>query len=179
MTDQLILSRDSPCSAVMPGTSVTLDCDPEHSYNPSSGEPVYIGVYGYAAAQFTLLVAPEGQSIELFPGTYRLCCGVCCVVLRTVFSIVRVMPFAVVLCIAVPFLSVSFSWQFAAVFVELTWYFIASYTNINNRPTSAVPHFSWLHLQHPISVHRCLQEQRCLQQEGGGGLLQLPHQRPR
>ena len=77
MTDQLILSRDSPCSAVMPGTSVAAECDPEHSYNPSSGEPIYIGVYGYAAAQFTLLVAPEGQSIALFPGAHNavLCSG--------------------------------------------------------------------------------------------------------
>ena len=68
MTDQLIISRDSPCSAVMPGTTVATDCDPERSFIPHSGAPVFIGVYGYSAAQFNLLVAPVGQQLQLLAG---------------------------------------------------------------------------------------------------------------
>ena len=38
MTDQIIISRDSPCTAVMPGTMIGPDCDPAKAYNPASGE---------------------------------------------------------------------------------------------------------------------------------------------
>jgi hypothetical protein len=72
MTDQLILSRDSPCTAVMPGTTVMPDCDPARSFNPGSGLPIFIGVYGFSAAQFNLLVAPVGQQVQLLPGQPQL-----------------------------------------------------------------------------------------------------------
>lgn len=38
LTDQVIISRDSPCTAVMPGTKVSADCDPAHAYNPANGK---------------------------------------------------------------------------------------------------------------------------------------------
>eukprot|EP00598_Pedospumella_elongata_P002386 CAMPEP_0184975878 /NCGR_PEP_ID=MMETSP1098-20130426/6959_1 /TAXON_ID=89044 /ORGANISM="Spumella elongata, Strain CCAP 955/1" /LENGTH=2755 /DNA_ID=CAMNT_0027498653 /DNA_START=79 /DNA_END=8346 /DNA_ORIENTATION=+ len=72
MTDQIIISRDSPCTAVMPGTMIGPDCDPAKAYNPASGSPVYIGIYGYSAAQFTLLVAPVGQQVQLLAGQPQL-----------------------------------------------------------------------------------------------------------
>lgn len=38
----------------------------------STGSPVYIGIYGYSAAQFTLLVSPVGQQVQLLAGQPQL-----------------------------------------------------------------------------------------------------------
>ena len=38
----------------------------------NAGSPVYIGIYGYSAAQFTLLVAPVGQQVQLLAGQPQL-----------------------------------------------------------------------------------------------------------
>jgi hypothetical protein len=72
-TDQVIISRDAPCTAVMPGTSVeSAACDPATSFQPGTGQPIYIGIYGYASTQFTILVAPVGQSVQLLAGQPQL-----------------------------------------------------------------------------------------------------------
>jgi len=71
-TDQIILSQDSPCSSVLASTLVDASCDPANSYDPSSHKPVYIGVYGYKAAKFSILVAAVGQQIHLLAGQPQL-----------------------------------------------------------------------------------------------------------
>ncbi len=63
-----MLSRDYPCSAVIPSTYVSPDCNEDDAFVPSNGQPVYIDVYGYQAAKFTILVAPVGSTIQLLAG---------------------------------------------------------------------------------------------------------------
>lgn len=68
MTDQIIISRDYPCTAMLPSIYITPDCDPLVSYQPATGSPVYIGVFGYSVAKFSLLVSPVGQQVQLLAG---------------------------------------------------------------------------------------------------------------
>jgi hypothetical protein len=42
-TDQIILSRDLPCSPVVPSTYVDPSCNEDNAFLPSTGKPVYIG----------------------------------------------------------------------------------------------------------------------------------------
>ncbi|KAJ1387566.1 hypothetical protein B484DRAFT_409860, partial [Ochromonadaceae sp. CCMP2298] len=72
MTDQMVISRDFPCTAVMASTYIDPNCDPLTSFTPATGQPVYIGVYGFSAAQFTLTVAPVGQQVQLLAGQPQL-----------------------------------------------------------------------------------------------------------
>lgn len=64
VTDQVIISQDYPCDAVMPGTHVSGDCQPRDFH---AGE-VHIGVYGYSDSKFHVMVTPRGQHIQLLPG---------------------------------------------------------------------------------------------------------------
>lgn len=63
-TDQVVLSQDYPCDAIMPGTYVTGSCLPRDFH---AGE-VHIGVYGYTDSKFHIMVSPRGQHIQLLPG---------------------------------------------------------------------------------------------------------------
>jgi len=67
-TDQVIISQDYPCLAVMPGTYVTGDCSAKDFH---AGE-VHIGVYGYTDSKFHVMVTPRGQHIQLLPGHRQL-----------------------------------------------------------------------------------------------------------
>ena len=68
LTDQIIISRDYPCTAMLPSIYIAPDCDPLLSYQPATGSPVYIGVFGYSVAKFSLLVSPVGQQVQLLAG---------------------------------------------------------------------------------------------------------------
>lgn len=72
MTDQIILSHDYPCVPVIRTTHIAANCDPLHSYEPITGAPIYIGVFGFSATQFTLLVVPVGQQAQLLAGQPQL-----------------------------------------------------------------------------------------------------------
>lgn len=63
-TDQILISKDFPCQAMISGTSVK-DCDTSED---TSGEPVYIGVFGYTASRFTITVSPSGGIQTLVTG---------------------------------------------------------------------------------------------------------------
>ena len=67
-TDQVIISQDYPCSAIMPGTYVTGSCSSKDFH---AGE-VHIGVYGYTDSKFHVMVSPRGQHIQLLPGHRQL-----------------------------------------------------------------------------------------------------------
>eukprot|EP00981_Chlorochromonas_danica_P002257 scaffold437_cov168-Ochromonas_danica.AAC.74 len=67
-SDQIIISYDSPCSAILPNTFVDPSCDPLMAYRPAAYAPVFITVYGYSAARFTLVVSPVGGTVSLLPG---------------------------------------------------------------------------------------------------------------
>lgn len=71
-TDQIIISRDYPCEAVLPSTYVTSDCDPNVPLLADAQNPVYIGVYGYKASKYSILSAHVGQQIQLLTGMPQL-----------------------------------------------------------------------------------------------------------
>ena len=64
-SDLIVLSRDFPCSAVIPSTRVSSACSPTNSYRPSSHRPVNIGVYGYSSSSSFTIVA--GTTSGLIP----------------------------------------------------------------------------------------------------------------
>jgi hypothetical protein len=68
-TDQIVISRDSPCAVVVGGTIVGADCKPSSFTAPGY---VYIGVFGYEFSKFTLLVSPLGGRITLLAGVPQL-----------------------------------------------------------------------------------------------------------
>jgi hypothetical protein len=67
-TDQIIISKDLPCSPVMPGTSIRTDCDPS-LYGTS---PLRIGVYGYSTSRFMITTSIRGEHLTLLPGKPQL-----------------------------------------------------------------------------------------------------------
>lgn len=67
-TDQIVISRDSPCASVVGGTIVGADCKPS-SFGAGY---IYIGVFGYQFSKFTLLVSPLGGHIMLMAGVPQL-----------------------------------------------------------------------------------------------------------
>ena len=62
--DQIIISKDSPCSAVMGGMVIGPGCS-SASYGVGN---IFIGVYGYEFSKFTLLVSPVGGHMTLLAG---------------------------------------------------------------------------------------------------------------
>ena len=64
-SDLIVLSRDFPCSAVIPSTRVSSSCRPQDSYRPASHRPVNIGVYGYSSSSSFTIVA--GSTSGLIP----------------------------------------------------------------------------------------------------------------
>lgn len=68
----MIISRDTPCNPILPSTYVEASCDPLHSYQPTSGSPIYIGIFAFSTAKFTLLVSPLGQQVQLLAGQPQL-----------------------------------------------------------------------------------------------------------
>lgn len=71
-TDQIILSRDYPCSSVLPTTLVQPTCDPLNAFTTGSRLPVFLNIYGYQASKFTILGAAVGQHSSLLPGQPQL-----------------------------------------------------------------------------------------------------------
>lgn len=71
-TDQIIISRDSPCTPMISSTYVTGDCNPDKDYINGPSTPVYIGVYGYKASKFSILAASTGKHINLLAGQPQL-----------------------------------------------------------------------------------------------------------
>ena len=67
-TDQIFISSDFPCSAVISSTHVSKLCDPVTSYLPGTGQPINIGVYGFETSKFIIMVAPSGQHVNLVAG---------------------------------------------------------------------------------------------------------------
>ena len=45
-SDEIIISKDFPCKAIIPSTLVSSTCNPATSYQPGRGKPVYIGRQG-------------------------------------------------------------------------------------------------------------------------------------
>ena len=45
-SDEIIISKDFPCKAIVPTTLVSSSCNPATSYKPGRGKPVYIGRQG-------------------------------------------------------------------------------------------------------------------------------------
>lgn len=67
-TDQIVISRDSPCTAVVPGTVIAAGCQTS-SFGTGN---IYIGVFGYEFSKFTLMVSPVGGHIQLLAGVPQL-----------------------------------------------------------------------------------------------------------
>lgn len=67
-SDQIVISASAPCEPVLSSTYVDPSCDPATAYNPQARQPVYINVYGYSAARFSVLAVPVGQTVSLLPG---------------------------------------------------------------------------------------------------------------
>eukprot|EP01041_Mallomonas_annulata_P003044 gene3044-5962_t len=67
-TDQIIISRDYPCKAVLPSTKINSQCDP----NKALGSEIYIGIFGFETSKFTLLATALGEQIQLLPGKPQL-----------------------------------------------------------------------------------------------------------
>jgi hypothetical protein len=64
-TDQIVISRDLPCTAMSIRTRVSPSCNPESSYHVGF---VYIGVFGFTESKFTIMIAPQSQNLILIPG---------------------------------------------------------------------------------------------------------------
>lgn len=47
-TDQILLSRDMPCNAIVTSTNVDPSCNEDTAFVPSNGMPIYIGKCNYA-----------------------------------------------------------------------------------------------------------------------------------
>jgi hypothetical protein len=67
-TDQIVISKDLPCSAIMPGTTIKNTCNP----NLYGIGPLRIGVFGYATSRFMIMASIRGQHLTLLPGTPQL-----------------------------------------------------------------------------------------------------------
>ena len=66
-TDQMIISHDFPCRSVVDTTQVDVEqCKKNPAFNTNN--PIIIGVFGFTAAKFTVMVVPTGQHITLLPG---------------------------------------------------------------------------------------------------------------
>mmetsp|Transcript_3149 Transcript_3149/g.4876 ORF Transcript_3149/g.4876 Transcript_3149/m.4876 type:complete len:2519 (-) Transcript_3149:278-7834(-) len=68
-TDQVVISKDYPCSAIMPGTHVVDSCNPATVL--SSGI-LHVGVYGYSTSRFLIMATRRGGHITLLPGKPQL-----------------------------------------------------------------------------------------------------------
>ena len=66
-SDLIVLSRDFPCSAVIPSTRVSSSCSPTDSYRPSSHRRVSIGVYGYSSSSSFTIVAGAANGLVPLP----------------------------------------------------------------------------------------------------------------
>lgn len=66
--DQIVISRDSPCSVVIPGTVINEGCKAS-SFGIGY---IYVGVFGYEFSKFTLLVSHVGGHIQLLAGVPQL-----------------------------------------------------------------------------------------------------------
>jgi hypothetical protein len=71
-TDQIFLSVDEPCTAMLSSTVVASSCNPDTSYVPSSSVPVNIVVQGFRDSQFTMQVSPSGGLRHLLSGQPQL-----------------------------------------------------------------------------------------------------------
>ena len=68
-SDQIILSKDYPCQAVLPSTSVSKTCNVSTSYQPGKHKAINIGVFGYYKnTVFSILVTPVGEHYQLTEG---------------------------------------------------------------------------------------------------------------
>ena len=68
-SDQIIISRDFPCEAVLSSTVVSKTCNSSRSYQPRKHKAVNIGVYGYYMnTAFTLLASHVGGHSQLTAG---------------------------------------------------------------------------------------------------------------
>ena len=68
-SDQIIISRDFPCEAVLSSTVVSKTCNSSTSYQPGKHKAVNIGVYGYYMnTAFTVLASPVGGHSQLTAG---------------------------------------------------------------------------------------------------------------
>jgi hypothetical protein len=61
-TDQIAISKDFPCKAMLPGTSISEDCNPREAIDD---EAIYIGVFGFSSAKFTITVTTSGMVSQL------------------------------------------------------------------------------------------------------------------
>ena len=69
-SDQIIISRDYPCEAVLSSTEVSSTCNSSTSYQPDKHKAVNIGVYGYYKnTVFTIMASPVGSHSQLTAGT--------------------------------------------------------------------------------------------------------------
>lgn len=71
-TDQIIISRDFPCTRVLPATYIAPTCDPDTAFVAGRHNPVFVTVYGYMASKFSVMGAAVGQSTQLLPGQPQL-----------------------------------------------------------------------------------------------------------
>jgi hypothetical protein len=71
-TDQIFLSSDEPCTALLPSTTVSSTCNPESAYPPSMFAPVNILVQGWRDSQFSILASPTGGLRHLLAGQPQL-----------------------------------------------------------------------------------------------------------
>lgn len=71
-TDQIIISRDFPCSKILPTTVIAASCDPDTAFVSGAHSPVYVTVYGYMASKFTIMAASVGATNQLLPGQPQL-----------------------------------------------------------------------------------------------------------
>lgn len=67
-TDHMIISHDLPCAAIVPSTTVYNEVCNSATINYGQDIPIVIGVFGFTASKFTIMVVPTGQHVTLVPG---------------------------------------------------------------------------------------------------------------
>lgn len=68
-TDQIFISKDFPCKAVLSGTTISSNCNPNEQLD---NKPVYIGIFAISDAKFTITVSVSGMLINLINGVPQL-----------------------------------------------------------------------------------------------------------
>ena len=70
-TDQIVISVDEPCKSVLPFTEIKSNC--KNNEISLLNKPLYIGIYGYSAATFTITASLSGLLTQLIAGKLFNC----------------------------------------------------------------------------------------------------------
>eukprot|EP01038_Epipyxis_sp_PR26KG_P008213 gene8213-11113_t len=69
-TDQIIISQDHPCDKQLSSTYINPLCNPDTAFKP--GQPIYIDIFGFKSAKFSIMASSVGEKIQLLAGQPQL-----------------------------------------------------------------------------------------------------------